>query len=94
MDPSTLGAFVVAQSMLPVEKRQIADRLLRQGAGRVPAIVGCSGAGQRERMALESMACALGSQAMLCQAPLGLRGQVLRVEMDALTRIGRSGQTP
>ena len=77
-------------SLSLTEKRQIAQAFMRQAAARVPVIVGCSSASQTERLALASMARELGAQAMLCQAPAGLRGAALLACMLELAEAGPS----
>ena len=70
------------------EKYLVAKTFLRQTARRVPVIVGCSSSHQSERVALAAMARELGAEAMLCQAPDGLRGEVLVAQMNELARVG------
>ncbi len=75
-------------SLSAAEKRLVAQTFLRQAAGRVPLIVGCSSAHQPDRVALAAMARELGAQAMLCQAPEGLRGESLVAQMHELVQAG------
>ena len=70
------------------EKRLMAQQFLLQTARRVPVIVGCSSGQQAERLALAAMARELGAQAMLCQAPEGLRGEALVAQMRELAQVG------
>ncbi|MEO6626837.1 MAG: dihydrodipicolinate synthase family protein [Burkholderiaceae bacterium] len=64
-------------SLSPSEKRLVATLFLKQAAGRVPVIIGCSSARQQERVALAAMARDLGAPAMLCQIPPGANGEKL-----------------
>jgi len=75
-------------SLSAAEKRLVADTFLRQVAGRVPVIIGCSSAQQHDRVALAAMAKELGAPAMLCQVPDGARGDVLVLQMNALAEVG------
>ena len=75
-------------SLDQAEKRLVAEAFMRQAGRRIPVIVGCSSARQQDRVALAAMARELGAQAMLCQAPDGLHGEVLVAQMDALARVG------
>ena len=70
------------------EKQGVASATLRQVAGRVPVIIGCSAARQADRLALAAMARTLGAPAMLCQAPDGLRGEALVAQMQELADAG------
>lgn len=75
-------------SLSLAEKRSIANGFLQAAAGRVPVIVGCSSAEQQDRLALAAMARELGADAMLCQAPLDLRGEALLGQMSELAQNG------
>lgn len=75
-------------SLSHAEKYLVAKTFLRQVAQRVPVIVGCSSANQRERVALAAMATELGAGAMLCQAPNGLQGDALVAQMRELVLVG------
>ncbi len=77
-----------ADSLDAVEKRLVASTFVRQVAGRVPVVIGCSSARQDERVALAAMARGLGAPAMLCQVPDGLRGEALVAQMAALAAVG------
>jgi len=77
-------------SLDAAEKRLVASSFLRQVAGRVPVIIGCSSARQDDRVALAAMARELGAPAMLCQVPDGLRGEALVAQMAALAAVGPS----
>ena len=70
------------------EKRLVASSFLDVAAGRVPVIVGCSSAEQTDRLALAAMARELQADAMLCQVPIGLRGEALLAQMSELAQIG------
>ena len=70
------------------EKRRVASSFLGVAAARVPVIVGCSSADQQNRLALAAMARELGADAMLCQAPAGLRGEALLDQMGELAQVG------
>lgn len=83
-----LAVAAETASLSQAEKRQVAETLLRQVAGRVPVIVGCSSARQEDRVALAAMARELGAPAMLCQAPDGLHGDALVAQMQALADAG------
>lgn len=75
-------------SLDAAEKRLVASSFLRQVAGRVPVIIGCSSARQEDRVTLAEMAREVGAPAMLCQVPEGLRGEVLVAQMAALVAAG------
>ena len=75
-------------SLDAAEKRQVAQAFLQQAAGRVPVIMGCSSAHQRERLELAAMARQLGADTMLCQVPDGLRGAALLAQLRELAEVG------
>ena len=75
-------------SLDAAEKRLVASTFLRQVAGRVPVVIGCSSAQHDDRLALAAMARELGAPAMLCQAPEGLRGEALVAQMAGLAAVG------
>jgi 4-hydroxy-tetrahydrodipicolinate synthase len=75
-------------SLSTVEKHLVARSFLRQVAGRVPVIVGCSAPHQEQRLVLAAMARELGAPAMLCQVPEGLHGPELVAQMRALVDVG------
>ncbi len=95
---STIQAGVAGMLILAVagetasldqqEKRLVAETFLQQAARRVPVIVGCSSANQNERVALAALARDIGAEAMLCQAPDGLRGEALAGQMNELAQAG------
>jgi len=72
------------------EKRLVAKTFVDHAAGDLPVIVGCSSTHQRDRLALAAMARELGAPAMLCQAPAGLRADVLVAQMAELAQVGPS----
>lgn len=72
-------------SLTAAEKQQVALATLRQVAGRVPVIIGCSAPQQDARVALAQMARAAGASGILCQVPEGLRGEALVAAMQQLT---------
>jgi len=75
-------------SLDAAEKRLVATTFLDHNAGRIPIILGCSSAGQPDRVALAAMARELGAHAMLCQAPAGLHGEALLDQMQELAQVG------
>lgn len=75
-------------SLSAPEKHLVASTFLRQVAGRVPVIIGCSAPQQDQRLALAAMARELGAPAMLCQVPDGLRGPDLVAQMQQLVTVG------
>lgn len=75
-------------SLDATEKHLVARTFVRQAAGRVPVIIGCSSSQQADRVALAAMAREIGASAMLCQVPDGLRGQALVAQMQALVEAG------
>lgn len=93
IDAGVAGMLILAvagetASLTLDEKRTLAAAYVRQAAGRVPVIVGCSSAQQADRVALAALARELGAPAMLCQAPDGLRGAALVQAMRELAEAG------
>ncbi|MEO7242870.1 MAG: dihydrodipicolinate synthase family protein [Variovorax sp.] len=75
-------------SLSAIEKRQVTQAFIKQAAGRVPVIVGCSSSAAPERLTLASMARELGAPAMLCQVPDGMSGDALASHLGELAQVG------
>ena len=84
-----VGAVAGETSSLTIEEKQkVTEFCVNHNNNRIPLIVGCSAANQRDRIALSKSAKEAGANWILCQAPSNIKGKELLNCFNEISEVG------